>query len=64
MSAEIVSFGAAATAAMLRRNAPPRWIGPFLAQMASMARTERDAGREAFWREVESLLDRMSPLAV
>lgn len=64
MSAEIISFTAATTASMLRRNAPPWWIGPFLAQMASAARAQCDPGREAFWREVANLLDRVPPLAV
>jgi len=62
VSAEIISFSAVATAGLLRRNAPPSWIGPFLAQMTDAARAQRDAAREAFWCEVASLLRRVPPL--
>ena len=41
---------------MLRDNAPPRWIAMFVAQMTDIARRQQDAAREAFWREVESLV--------
>jgi hypothetical protein len=58
VTAQIISFSAARTARMLRDNAPPPWIDSFLMQMTSVARAERDSGREAFWREVATLLDR------
>jgi hypothetical protein len=58
MTARIISFSAARTARMLRDNAPPPWIDTFLVQMTSVARADRDRGREAFWREVAALLDR------
>ncbi len=58
MSATVISFTAARTARMLRENAPPSWIDSFLLQMTSVAREQRDPGREAFWREVATLLDR------
>ncbi|HUJ99493.1 MAG TPA: hypothetical protein VLV85_14690 [Stellaceae bacterium] len=65
MTATIISFSAARTARMLRDNAPPSWIDSFLVQMTSVAREERDIGREAFWCEVARLLDRdVTPLAV
>jgi hypothetical protein len=65
MTARVISLTAARTARMLRDNAPPCWIDSFLAQMTSVAREERDIGREAFWREVASLLDRAAtPIAV
>ncbi|MGO8914602.1 MAG: hypothetical protein ACLQJR_01680 [Stellaceae bacterium] len=62
MTAQVVSFSAMRTASMLRRNAPPAWIDTFLTQMTSMARERRDAGREAYWREVAALLDRAAPV--
>ncbi|HWI27703.1 MAG TPA: hypothetical protein VN668_12090 [Stellaceae bacterium] len=58
MTAQVISFTAARTARMLRDNAPPSWIDSFLVQMTSVAREQRDIAREAFWREVASLLDR------
>ena len=64
MSAEIINFSAAATASMLRRNAPPSWIGPFLSQMATAAKGQRDLAREAFWQEVATLVRRLPPLAL
>lgn len=65
MTAKVISFSAARTARMLRDNAPPSWIDAFLLQMTSVAREERDIGREAFWREVASLLAReVAPIAV
>jgi hypothetical protein len=62
VTARIISFGAARTARMLRDHAPPPWIDSFLVQMASVAREQRDFAREAFWREVASLLDREAML--
>lgn len=65
MTALVISFTAARTARMLKENAAPHWIDSFLAQMTSVAREQRDPAREAFWREVASLLDRdASRLAV
>lgn len=61
MTALVISFTAARTARMLKQNAPPHWIDSFLAQMTSAARELDDPGREAFWREVASLLDREAP---
>lgn len=62
MTARVISFSAARTARMLRDNAPSSWIDSFLLQMTSVAREDRDIGREAFWREVASLLDREAML--
>jgi hypothetical protein len=65
VTARVISFSAARTARMLRDNAPPSWIDAFLLQMTSVAREEHDVGREAFWREVASLLDcEVEPVAV
>jgi hypothetical protein len=58
MTAEVVNFTAARTARMLRQNAPLHWIEAFLEQMRSVAREQRDPGREAFWHEVASLVER------
>ncbi len=62
MTARVISFSAARTARMLRDNAPSSWIDSFLQQMTTVAREDRDIGREAFWREVASLLDRETML--
>ena len=56
MSAVIVNLPAVRTARILRDNAPPRWIAMFVAQMTDIARKQQDAAREAFWREVGSLV--------
>ncbi len=56
MSAVIVNLPAVRTARMLRDNAPPRWIAMFVAQMTDIACRQQDAAREAFWREVGSLV--------
>jgi hypothetical protein len=59
MSAIIINFSAARTARLLRENAPTRWIDHFIAQMTHTARERRDIGREAFWREVAMLMERV-----
>jgi hypothetical protein len=64
MSAVVVNFTAVRTARMLRENAPPHWIESFLTQMTSVAREQRDTGREAFWCEVATLLGRAQRLAI
>jgi len=56
LSAVIVNLPAVRTARILRDNAPPRWIAMFVAQMTDIARKQQDAAREAFWREVGSLV--------
>jgi hypothetical protein len=56
VTAQIISFGAARTASILRENAPPSWIALFLTRMTRAAREQPDAGREAFWRDVACLL--------
>jgi hypothetical protein len=64
MSAVVVNFTAVRTARMLRDNAPPHWIESFLSQMTDVAREQRDAGREEFWREVATLLRRQRRAAM
>jgi hypothetical protein len=61
MNGTVVRLTAARTARMLRQNAPPQWIDGFVAHMALVAREQRDAGREAFWREVAKLAGRGEP---
>lgn len=63
MSALVVNFTAVRTARMLKANAPPNWIDSFIAQMMSLARRNHDLGREAFWREVATLVNREARLA-
>jgi hypothetical protein len=50
MSAFVVSIAAIRTARVLRANAPVHRIDDFLARMTQIARQQRDAGCEAFWR--------------
>jgi hypothetical protein len=58
MSAEIVQFAAARIARVLRLNAAPGAAADFIAHMTDTARDQRDAFREAFWREVGDLVRR------
>lgn len=58
MSASVVSFTAVRTARMLRENAPPHFIDNFLASMTLLAREQSDVEREAFWRDVATLVGR------
>lgn len=58
MSAAVISFSAARTARLLRENAPPPWVERFIARMTRTAQERHDFGREIFWREVATLLER------
>ena len=61
MSAEIISFSAIRIARLLRQSAPPEAAADFIRHMAELARTHRDAVREAFWHEVAGLVHRRAP---
>jgi hypothetical protein len=61
MSAEIINFSAIRIARLLRQNAAPEAAADFIGHMAELARTHRDAVREAFWHEVAGLVRRAAP---
>jgi hypothetical protein len=43
---------------MLRQNTSPDAAAHFIDHMAQLARTQRDARREAFWAEVAGMMRR------
>jgi hypothetical protein len=62
MAAQVINFSAMRVARLLRQNAPADAAAEFVDHMAATARRQRDAAREAFWREVAGLVQRRAAL--
>jgi hypothetical protein len=58
MAAQVINFSAMRVARLLRQNAPAEAAAEFVDHMAAVAKRQRDAAREAFWREVAGLVQR------